>query len=184
MSQLLNQPSPAPSKKRLAAIRRALMLGVCAAGALLTYGLLRFPAVLTVSPMCVRSLIGVIRILILYAAAGWFGPAFAERLHPQILRVDILSRGQLCGLRLQRPERLQCVCDGRFQGSGFLLSVAVAGHGRDLWSAWCDGRRSLDTFAKGMRSTPGLASTSARTAGVGEPLFQYRAMSDFFCLMS
>jgi hypothetical protein len=72
------------------------MLGVCAAAVLLAYGLLRFPAVLTVSPTGVRSLIGVIGILILNAVVGWFGPAFTERLHPQILRVGILG-GLLVG---------------------------------------------------------------------------------------
>jgi hypothetical protein len=96
MSQLLNQPLPAPAKIRLAATRQALMLGVCAAAALVAYGLLRFPAVLTVSPTGARSLIGVIGILMLYAAAGWFGPAFTERLHPQILRAGILG-GLLVG---------------------------------------------------------------------------------------
>jgi hypothetical protein len=41
----------------------------------------------------VRSLIGDVIILVLYAVVGWSGPFFANRIHPQILR-----RGNLFGL--------------------------------------------------------------------------------------
>jgi hypothetical protein len=67
------------------------MLAVCAAGILLAYGLFRFPTVLTASPTGAHSLIGVLAILTLYAAVGWFGPAFTERIHPRILHAGILA---------------------------------------------------------------------------------------------
>jgi hypothetical protein len=73
------------------------MLGVGAAGVLLAYGLFRFPTVLTVSPTGVRSLIGVLAVLALYAVVGWCGPSFTERIHPRILRTGIMG-GLLIGV--------------------------------------------------------------------------------------
>ncbi len=88
-----NQTQFLPAKNYSAATRRAVILGVFAAGLLLTYGLMRFPTVLTASPTGVRSLAGDIIILVIYAFAGWSGPFFAGRIHPQILR-----RANLLGL--------------------------------------------------------------------------------------
>jgi hypothetical protein len=89
MPHLPNQPAPVSSQNRVTAIRRAIILAVLVIGALLAYGMLRFPAVLAVSSTGVRSLVGVMGILMVYAAVGWFGPAFTERIHPRILRVGI-----------------------------------------------------------------------------------------------
>ena len=63
---------------------------------LLTYGLFRFPTVLTASPTGVRSLIGVLGILVIYAVVGWFGPYLTERIDPHILRIGVLG-GLLAG---------------------------------------------------------------------------------------
>jgi di/tricarboxylate transporter len=96
MFHWLNQPAPVSSQNRVTATRRAIVLAVLAIGALLTYGMLRFPAVLAVSSTGVRSLIGVLSILVVCAAVGWIGPPFAERIHPQILHTGILG-GLLAG---------------------------------------------------------------------------------------
>lgn len=83
-----------PAKNRPTTTTRwAILLGVIATGLLLAYGLLRFPSVLTASPTGVRSLIGDMLILVIYAVVGWWGPSFAHRIHPLILR-----RGSLFGL--------------------------------------------------------------------------------------
>jgi hypothetical protein len=58
--------------------------------------MLRFPAVLTVSSTGVRSLIGVLSLLMVCATVGWIGPPFTERIHPQILHTGILG-GLLAG---------------------------------------------------------------------------------------
>jgi hypothetical protein len=96
MFLLLDQPSPVSSPNRVTATRRAIILAVLAISALLAYGMLRFPAVLVVSSTGVRSLIGVLGIFMVYAAVGWFGPAFTEHIDPRILRAGILG-GLLAG---------------------------------------------------------------------------------------
>jgi hypothetical protein len=96
MFHLLNQPSPVSFQNRVTATRRAIILAVLVIGALLAYGMLRFPAVLAVSSTGVRGLVGVLGILMVYAAVGWFGPSFTERIHPQILRAGLLG-GLLIG---------------------------------------------------------------------------------------
>jgi len=88
--------SPFPAKNHLAATRRAILLGVLTIALLLAYGLLRFPSVLTASPTGVRSLIGVCIILVIYAVAGWAGPAFTGRINPHILPAGDLG-GLLAG---------------------------------------------------------------------------------------
>jgi hypothetical protein len=90
---LPDQSLPLPARNRLAATRRAILLGVFITALLLAYGLLRFPSVLTASPTGVRSLTGDIIILVIFALAGWSGPRVANRIHPLILR-----RGNLFGL--------------------------------------------------------------------------------------
>jgi hypothetical protein len=85
--------SPLPAKNPLSATRRTFLLGVFAIALLLAHGLVRFPTVLSASPTGVRSLIGDVLILVVYAVAGWSGPPIANRIHPLILR-----RGNLFGL--------------------------------------------------------------------------------------
>jgi hypothetical protein len=89
---LSNQPLPLLTNNHLTSTRRAILLGVFTTGLLLAYGILRFPSVLTASPTGVRSLIGDISILLIFALVGWFGPLVADRVHPLILR-----RGNLFG---------------------------------------------------------------------------------------
>ena len=86
-SDLPDQPLPIPAKDHPAPTRRAIILGVLTTGLLLAYGLFRFPSVLTASPTGVRSLAGDLIILVIYALLGWFGPFFAHRIHPKILRI-------------------------------------------------------------------------------------------------
>jgi hypothetical protein len=74
-----------------------MILGAFAAGALVVYGVFRFPTVLSASPTGVRSLSGVLSILIIYVVVGWFGPFVTERIHPHILRLGVLG-GLLAGL--------------------------------------------------------------------------------------
>src|SRR5512146_3345126 len=71
--------------------RWGMLTGVMAAAALLAYGLIRFPAALSASPTGLRSLIGIIVILVIYSALAWFGPAHISRAHPEILRAGVIA---------------------------------------------------------------------------------------------
>ena len=82
---LVDRTSPILERNHLAAARRAILAGIFTIGLLLAYGLLRFPGVLAASPSGGRSLTGVLIVLVIYAMAGWAGPAFAGRVDPRIL---------------------------------------------------------------------------------------------------
>jgi hypothetical protein len=81
--------TPVPETRLARAVRRGMALGAGATVALIGYGVLRFPSVLTVPADAPLGVVAGIGIATLYAIIGWFGPRIPGMRDPRILGAGV-----------------------------------------------------------------------------------------------
>jgi hypothetical protein len=81
--------TPVPETRLARAVRHGMVLGAGATVALIGYGVLRSPAVLTVPADAPLAVVAGIGIATAYAIVGWFGPRIPGMRDPRVLRVGV-----------------------------------------------------------------------------------------------
>ncbi len=79
-----------PATRLARAVRRGMVLGAGATVALIGYGALRFPAVVTVPADAPLAVVAGVGIATVYAIIGWFGPTLPGMRDPRTLRPGII----------------------------------------------------------------------------------------------